>query len=140
MKYSSGYYNFLGGSFCFGHFKICNVRNFGFFRILVGVLIDYGCFTKLPLWQFQATNLHHAMYIEQTPNPQETSSIYLVCKSSTCSHANLVPMQNAHHITLGSRQVGLTTQTKDKTSFWKLMKLMKIENASLLNVILIKLQ
>ncbi len=33
-------------------------------------LIGYGCFARLPFWQFHATNLHHAMHIQQTPNPK----------------------------------------------------------------------
>jgi hypothetical protein len=104
MKYSFGYYNFLGGPFCFGHFKICNVRTFGFFRILVGVLIDYGCFTKLPLWQFHATNLNHTMYIEQTPNPQGPHTLKQTFKTfdlvptqctyiNTCWGFELVPIE-----------------------------------------------
>ncbi len=42
-----------------------------------GVLIGYGCFIRLPLWQFYATNLHHAIYIQtnsQPPRPTHNQS------------------------------------------------------------------
>ncbi len=62
-------------------------------------------------------------------------SIFQICKSSTCHHANLVPTWNTHHSTSRLKQVGFKAHTNGRTSFQKLIRLLKTTKASSLNVI-----